>query len=112
MDNVRVRVRAAHIQNEQQTIVLAGIATPSEFSRADGLFQQSIRSFRQLSRAEADRIQPDRLDFYTVRPNDTWQSLARRAGGELKPATLAIMNGVTPTTPPRPGDRIRIVVGG
>jgi predicted Zn-dependent protease len=112
IDNTRVTVRAAHIRSDQQTLVLAGIALPSEFSRVDALFQSSIRSFRPLSRAEADRIQPDRVEFYTVRPNDTWQSLARRAGSNVKPATLAIMNGASPTAPPRPGERIRIVVSG
>lgn len=112
-NNTRVVVRAAHIRHDQRTFVLAGIAPPGDFSRVDRAFLGAIRSFRALSPQEADRIQPYRLDFYTVRQNDTWESLARGpAGGRVKPATLAIMNGSQPSAPPRPGDRIRIVVGG
>jgi predicted Zn-dependent protease len=58
-------------------------------------------------------VQPHRIDFYTVRPNDTWDSLARGvSSGVHDAATLAIMNAAAPGTPPRAGDRIRIVVGG
>jgi hypothetical protein len=52
------------------------------------------------------------VDFRVVRDGDTWESLARQAGGRLKPSTIAIMNGSDPGTPPRPGERIRIIVGG
>jgi predicted Zn-dependent protease len=48
--------------------------------------------------------------FTTVRPGDSWDSLARRASDpRVKASTIAIMNGVTSGTPPRPGDRIRFV---
>ena len=33
-------------------------------------------------------------------------------GGQLKPATLAIMNHADPSSAPSPGSRIKIVVGG
>ena len=47
-----------------------------------------------------------------VSPGDTWESIARASGGAIKPANLAIMNGGSLDTQPRPGDRIRIVVSG
>jgi predicted Zn-dependent protease len=49
-----------------------------------------------------------------VRPGDTWQSIAQRAGetAGIKPSTLAIMNNYEPSQQPRPGDRIKIVVEG
>ena len=73
----------------------------------------AIGTFRGLSRAEADRIQPSRLDFYTARPGDTWESIVKaRSDAGVTASTLAIMNGQEPGTSPRPGDRIRIVVGG
>ena len=112
VSNTRLSARAAHIRNDNQTYLLAGIATPTEFSRVDRTFTASIESFRAMSRSEADRIQPNRVDFYTVRAGDTWDSIARGpAGGAAKASTLAIMNGVTPETPPRAGERVRIIVG-
>jgi predicted Zn-dependent protease len=67
---------------------------------------------RQLSAQEASAIRPNRVDLYTVRGNETWQSIAARAGGTVKPSTLAIMNNYEPSQPPRSGDRIKIVVEG
>ena len=113
IDNTQVRVRAAHIRNNDQTYLVAGVAPPGQFNAVDRAFVQTIESFRPLSVQEAARIQPSRVDFYTVRPSDTWDSLARRAADtNVKASTLAIMNGSSPATPPRPGERIRIVVGG
>jgi predicted Zn-dependent protease len=52
------------------------------------------------------------VDLYVVREGDTWQSIAERSGGAIKPATLAVMNNATPATQPKPGTRIKIVVRG
>ena len=93
--------------------LVAGIAPASQFGRADSLFEASISSFRPLARAEAERIQPNRIDFYTVRGGDTWESIAKGpGGGAVRASTLAIMNGRDVTTQPRSGERIRIVVSG
>jgi predicted Zn-dependent protease len=106
-------IQAAHVRSGPQTFVTAGIATSRAFEAVRGTFDAAIRSFRALSRAEADAIHPNRVDFYVVKPGDTWESIARTAGENMvKPATLAIMNGGVPASPPRTGDRVRIVVGG
>jgi predicted Zn-dependent protease len=113
MNNAPVTIEAAHIRSGQQVYIVAGVAPASQFDAAARTFETAIRSFRTLGREEADRIQPDRVDFYVVRSGDTWDSIAQRAGdGQIKPATLAIMNGGDRSTPPRPGARIRIVVAG
>ena len=112
MSNTRVRMQAAVIRSGEQSYIVAGIAPSSEYNAVARAFETSIASFRPLSRDEANRIQPDRLGFYTARAGDTWESLARRTNNRAKAATLAIMNGVDPATPPRPGERIRIVTGG
>jgi len=112
INNTRVTVRAAHIQAGGRIYLVAGIAPPQQFSRADAAFKASIESFRTLSRQEADRIQPNHVDFYVVRSGDTWDSISRGvAGGAVKPTTLAIMNGRDPNAAPRAGERIRVVVG-
>ena len=112
-NNTRIRARAAHIQSGGRVYVVAGLAPASQFSRVDSAFQNAIASFRTMSRQEADRIQPNRIDFYTVRSGETWDSIARGpGGGAVRATTLAIMNGREATTQPKPGERIRIVVSG
>ena len=61
----------------------------------------------------AEQVRPNRIDLYTVRAGDTWASIAeRQARGLVKPDTLALMNGSAPGQPPRPGQRVKIVVSG
>ncbi len=113
LNNTRVAVRGAHIRTSQQTYLLAGIAPPGDFSRVDRAFLETIRSFHSITEQEAARVQPNHLDYYMVRPNDTWESIRRdRSPGVKDAATLAIMNGMSPATPPRAGERIRVIVGG
>ena len=103
---------AAHIVHERNVYLFAGIAPANQFETVQQPVAQSIRSFRELSRAEAESVKPNRVDLYTVRQGDTWQSIAERTGGVIKPATLAIMNNHEPGQQPRAGDRIKIVVEG
>jgi predicted Zn-dependent protease len=111
-ETANMAVQAAHIRMGNNTYVLAGITTTNTFNAARGVFQSTIQSFRPLSAAEAERLQPDRVEFYTARSGDTWESIAGRTNGGVRPSTLAIMNGSDPATPPRAGARIRVVVRG
>jgi predicted Zn-dependent protease len=103
---------AAHIVHDRNVYLFAGLAPPNQFQAAQAPFAASIRSFRELSSSEAAAIRPNRVDIYTVRGGDSWQGIAERNGGVVKPATLAIMNNYEPSQPPRAGDRIKIVVQG
>jgi predicted Zn-dependent protease len=104
--------RAAHIAHDGNVYMLAGLTGVDAFQQADRAFTGAIRSFRTMSAAEAEDIRPSRVDFYVVRSGDTWQSIAERSGGVVKPATLAVMNNMAPGTPPPAGSRIKIVVSG
>jgi len=106
----QIVTRTAHIAHGRSIYLIAGIAPSDQFRAADREFAGTIQSFRTLTSAEAGSIRPNRVDLYTVRNNDTWQSLSARNGGVVKPATLAIMNDYDPREAPRPGDRIKIVV--
>lgn len=103
---------AAHIVHRDNVYLLAGIVPANAFQAAQQAFSQAIRSFRPLSASEAEQIRPNRVDIYTVRAGDTWDEIARRTGGVIKPATLAIMNDSDPETPPRAGERVKVVVEG
>jgi predicted Zn-dependent protease len=108
----RVLMRAAHIVHGRNVYVLAGFAPEAEFGRIDKQVSQSIQSFRELSEREAANIRPNRLDFYTVRSGDTWQSIASRGGNLVRATELAIMNHSAVNEQPQPGQRIKIVVEG
>ena len=107
-----VTMRAAHIPYNNSIYMVAGLAAPNAFEQADGAFITSIRSFKALSAAEAENIHPNRVDLYVVRAGDSWTSIAERSGGVVKASTLAIMNDAEPSSTPRVGSRIKIVVGG
>jgi len=107
-----VASRAAHILYDNRVYMIAGIVSPDAFPQADSAFGATIRSFRQLSTAEAEAIHPYRVDLYVVRQGDTWAGLAERSAGAIKPASLAIMNGFAPGSQPPVGARIKIVVEG
>ncbi|HET9468363.1 MAG TPA: M48 family metalloprotease [Vicinamibacterales bacterium] len=109
----RVMARGAHVVLGRSTFFIGGIASPDLFPRVSADFDRAIRSFRQLSQAEADAVEPNLVDLYTVREGDTWQSIAQRAGGGLVSAnTLAIMNDHAIDEQPKPGIRLKIVVAG
>jgi predicted Zn-dependent protease len=103
---------AAYIVHERSVYMLAGVAPSSQYQSVEREFNRTIGSFRRLSAAEAAAIHPNRLDLYVVRGSETWQSIAQRTGGIVRPSTLAIMNDYEPSQPPRSGDRIKVVVQG
>jgi predicted Zn-dependent protease len=107
-----VASRAAHIAHNNQVYLLAGLVPAQGFQQVDASFAQTIRSFRPMSAAEAENIHPNRVDLYTVRDGDTWQSIAERSGGVVDANTLAVMNNLQTGAQPQPGTRIKIVVGG
>jgi predicted Zn-dependent protease len=109
----KVVMHAAHVRVGRQVYVVAGLAPEADFDRVDRQITPSLQSFRELSRDEAAKIRPNRLDFYTVLQGDSWQSIAARAGQNLVSATtLAIMNDHAVSAQPQPGDRVKIVVAG
>ena len=103
---------AAHVVHDRRVYILAGLAPVNAFQRTQPDFSRTMRSFRRLSASEAAEIRPNRVDLITARSGDTWQGIAERASNVVKPATLAIMNNYDPNQPPRPGDRIKVVVEG
>jgi predicted Zn-dependent protease len=108
----RVRVRAAHIVHNRSVFMMAGVAPADAYDRSEPALSSSIRSFRPLTPGEAESIHPNRINLYTAREGDSWQSIAERQGkGIVKPATLAIMNGHPVNEQPRAGERLKIVVG-
>jgi len=105
-------LRAAHVVLGERVFLLAGLAGDAVFAEADPAFSRAIRSFRQLSAGEAADVRPNRVDVQVARGGDTWQSIARRTGDLVTPATLAILNGRSPQDSPPVGTRLKVVVAG
>ena len=109
----KVRMRAAHVAIGRQLYVVAGFAPEKEFDLVDRDIQPSLKTFRQLTQAEASNVRPNRVQFYVVRQGDSWQSIAARQGkGFVNAATLAIMNDREVSVQPQAGERIKIVTEG
>jgi predicted Zn-dependent protease len=107
-----VRSRATHLRHGDKVYMIAGLAAPNLFAQYDPAFGASQRSFRELSAGEADAIKPSRIAVYTVRPGDTWQSLAGRSAGAITAVALAAMNHAEAGSPPQAGAQIKVVVAG
>lgn len=108
-----VVARVAHIRHDRDVYVLGGLGPADAFLRVEGDVNASIRSFRPLSREEAERIFPNEIALYVARAGDTWQSIAQRDGEEIVTArTLAIMNGSPVNEQPQTGDRLKVVEPG
>ena len=109
----RVQIRAAHIVHDRSVYLVAGVAPLNAFDASEPAFTKTINSFRSLTRADAERLQPNKIAIYTAKTGDTWQTIAARAGkGTVKPSTLAIMNGRAANEQPRDKERIKVVVNG
>lgn len=109
----KVMMRAAHIALGRQVYVVAGFAPEKEFEQVDKEILPSVRTFRQLSPAEASSVRPNRIELYVVKQGDSWQSIAARQGKSfVNAATLAIMNDREVHVQPTAGERVKIVVAG
>jgi predicted Zn-dependent protease len=86
-----------------------GVAAQDRFNNVRPAIDATIASFRELTAAEANAIQNRRIEFYSVRNGDTWESLAAAGGNVVKPATLALINGQAAGSQPAPGSRVRTV---
>jgi predicted Zn-dependent protease len=109
----RVELRGAHIMQDRNVFLVAGIAPAGAYTAVEPSFSQSLRSFRPMTREEAEGIRPNHVGLYTARDGDTWQSIAERSGkGVVKATTLAIMNSHAVNDRPKLGERLKIVVAG
>lgn len=86
-------------------------AKAGQLTRADvAAFEESLRSFRNLSAAEAASVRPLRIRVVTVGAGDTVESLARQMEVEEDPRGLfELLNGLDRGRTLEPGDRVKVI---
>ena len=104
--------QVAHIRHDRTVYMLGVFANADRYQSIERVVSGSLRSFRPLTQAEADKIKPNRVSIYTVRAGDTWEQLAQERDMVVEAQMLAIMNGYTVDEQPLPGVRIKTVVAG
>ena len=89
-------------------------ADTNGLSRTDlSAFEQTLRSFRPLSAAEAAALKPSRIKLVPVQAGDTIDSLARQMQVEREPRELfVLLNGLDRGRTLQPGDKVKIVQRG
>jgi predicted Zn-dependent protease len=103
-----VRASFGCLRSGGRAFLMTGVAAADLFPGVESQFIAAIQSFRTLDQAEADRVRPERLAFDTVRAGDSWESIARRHGGLVMAATLALLNHAE--RPPAAGTLVKVVV--
>lgn len=105
--------RVAWIRSGGLLYLFGAFVPLDDFDLLERTIHGSLRSFRELTVAEADAIRPNRIALHTVREGETWQGIAQRVGEEIVTArTLAIMNGYAANEQPLPGDLVKVVLPG
>jgi len=103
----------AHIRHNRSLYAFGAIGPVGGMFQIEREVNQSIRSFRPLTRQEADLILPNEIALYTAQHGDTWEEIAKLGGEDIVEATtLAIINDYSVNEQPKSGDRLKIVVVG
>jgi predicted Zn-dependent protease len=108
----RAQLRVLFVRNDRGVYLVAAVAPIDDYPKVEAAFARSLQTFRGLSAADAERLQPNRIGLYTAKQGDTWQGIAEHESrGSIKPTTLAILNGHPVNDQPQPGERLKIVIG-
>jgi predicted Zn-dependent protease len=104
----------AAVRGESGDVYRFLFARGSSFTRSDvAAFEQSLRSFRRLSPAEAAALKPLRIELVTVRPGDTIETFARQMDVEEDPrGYFVLLNGLDRGRTLQPGEQVKVLKRG
>ncbi|MBV6656316.1 MAG: M48 family metalloprotease [Devosiaceae bacterium] len=102
------KVAAIRVRDQVYRFIFASRSGGAAF---DALATSTVASFRPMSEAEANAIEPLRIDVVTVQSGDSVARLARRmaTGGDAE-ALFRVLNNIEGSARLRAGDRVKIVV--
>ena len=104
-------LRLVVIQAESDRIYrLIFMAAPSDMQKFSEEFRRSTYSFRRLTRAEAQAVQPLRLEVVTARPGDTIANVATKFPfPRYQREWFRLLNNMVIGQHITPGERIKVV---
>ncbi len=106
-------ILAAFVAYGTNLYQIAGLTAESSYTRFADLFDSSLRSFRELSEKRLLSVQPDRLQLYRTRENETLRKISRsRPQTRIRLEDLAILNRIDPDQILQPGTVIKLVLEG
>lgn len=102
--------RIALIRTEPDAAYRFILASRSLSSSTEAAFLETVRSFRLLSAAESDAIQPLRIAIATVQPGDTEGTIARRMALQDRALERFLtLNGFSAGNTIRPGMQVKLI---
>lgn len=109
LNNQRYLARLVAIRFDSTHIYRFVFLSPSGYGLSN-MYRSTIRSFRRLSAAEANRLQPLRIRVVQVKDGDTVSGLAGDAGGAQRPDLLfRMLNALDGGQGLRAGERVKVV---
>jgi len=89
---------AAFISYGEHIYQFAGLTSQGAFANYSGVFNASLRSFRELSDRKRLEVQPDRIKIYRTRSGESLRSLAGTSiQSRISLEQLSSLNRIDPT---------------
>jgi predicted Zn-dependent protease len=112
-DSGYLGVQAAFIRYGGNVYQIAGLAPESAFSGFERIFDSNLRSFRELTDSRLLNVQPDRIQIYRTRGNQSLRGVAgSTAQGRITLEELTRLNRIDPDQTLEPGTVIKLVRAG
>jgi predicted Zn-dependent protease len=96
-DQGTLRVLSYFIRKEKTVYVFQGVTAPNSFQKYQGLFDNTMRQFRELTDPRRIGVQPDRLRVRAAGRADTLENTLRSLGvAEKRVKENVLLNGGVP----------------
>ena len=108
-----LRAFVAFISLRERLYQLVGLAPRQSFRQTRPTLQESITSFRELSKGEAGKVQPDRIRVRHARKGETLRQMHERLHNpRLSVEDLSLLNRINLDEPLQAGRPIKLVEPG
>jgi len=112
-DQTSIGVLAAFVLYGGQVYQIAGLTPESAYSRASGLFNSVLRSFRELADPGILKVQPDRIRIYRCKGGESLRSIAgSTAKSRITLEDLSRLNRLDPDRTLAAGTIVKLVTLG
>lgn len=89
---------------------ITGLSPDKSFAAYQGVFVETVNSFRALSREDRSKIKETRLRIVKARDGETLEELERRVNSEWLPVKIAVANGLPEKGRLKGGQLIKVAI--